>query len=108
MEGLHVDAVLSCGANMGSHILRPNMTYYRACTANSNDLDTYLQQSSACTAIVSGLPAMNGGPKKGAERQKIVARLSRLCDNCGGKVINVNAAKRTAHILFRSVEAATK
>lgn len=58
--------------------------------------------------VVSGLPAVAGGPKKMAECKKIQARLSRLCDNCGGKVLKVNAEARTVNILFRSVEAATK
>lgn len=57
---------------------------------------------------MSGLPAIGDGPKSMAEQRRIQARLSVLCDNCGGKVLRVNAKKRTAIILFRSVEAATK
>lgn len=57
---------------------------------------------------MNGLPAIGDGPKSMAEQRRIQARLSVLCDNCGGKVLRVNAKKRTAIILFRSVEAATK
>eukprot|EP00731_Ephydatia_muelleri_P029167 Em0020g811a len=64
-------------------------------------------QSSSCEVIVSGLPVIGDGPKM-VERRKIQARLSVLCDNCGGKVREVNVKKRTAVIVFRSVEAAMK
>ena len=56
---------------------------------------------------MSGLPVIGDGPKM-VEHRKIRARLSVLCDNCGGKVHEVNAKKRTAVIVFRSVEAAMK
>ncbi len=50
--------------------------------------------------IVSSLPSI--------DPWKIRNRLSRLADNCGGKVLNVDPASRRARILFRSREYAMK
>lgn len=61
-------------------------------------------QSVATKVVVLGLPVMRGK----ADQQKISARLGQLCDNCGGKVLGVNAETRKANILFRSSEMAMK
>ena len=42
------------------------------------------------------------------EPWKIKNRLSRLADNCGGRVLNVDPGSRTSRILFRSREYAMK
>ena len=61
----------------------------------------------ASKIIVLGLPAMDG-PNHRADCGKVIARLSQLCDNCGGKVLRVNKKRRKAYIEFRSSEMALK
>lgn len=50
--------------------------------------------------LVKGLPPL--------DTDKLRARLSRLADNCGGKVVNVDRRNGTAKVLFRSPDWATK
>lgn len=51
--------------------------------------------------FVKGLP-------KEIEVGKIRNRLSRLADNCGGKVMDINRAGGTAQVLFKNEELAKK
>ena len=52
------------------------------------------------TVYVQGLPNMEVG--------KLRSRLSRLADNCGGKVLKVDRVSGTARVLFRNEDWAIK
>ena len=50
---------------------------------------------------------MSGLPRH-VDASKLSARLSRISDNCGGKVLKIDTKSGTAKILFWTTELATK
>ena len=60
----------------------------------------FVPPPTAAVLIVGQLPNV--------DPYKIKNKLSRLADNCGGRVLRVDPVTRTARILFRSMESALK
>ena len=67
-----------------------------------SDVETYRRTvaPSPTTVLVRGLPSIDPG--------RLRSRLSRLADNCGGKVIDVSRPPGTARVLFKSQDVARK